>query len=124
MGRGIDRDMVKEKIGHRVIFICWKGLERSVAMSELFKDFGVDTDFYNMGTQGMKSNTDDEVKKQIDDRLPYIIYSQGSSKPEFEDKEKAVDRLKKLGYSPVIKSMEDLMAMVYGAGGDPEMKLA
>ncbi|MFC1710193.1 hypothetical protein ACFL0F_00850 [Patescibacteria group bacterium] len=102
-----------------MIFICHYGQERSRAAADAYKDIGAKAGHFTGGTRNLNRLTEDEIRKQISPGSQvYLIYDQGSPQNEYEEKEKAVRKLKEMGIDYTILETSGLRTILFDQGVD------
>lgn len=91
--RGVEALREKESI-----FICFKGEERSRAITKVFKDKGLPARYFDEGTRKLATMSLKNIEKEnFEDGNVFIIYDQGSSSEEFFAKEETERKLDECG---------------------------
>ncbi|HET7099151.1 MAG TPA: hypothetical protein VFI61_02895 [Patescibacteria group bacterium] len=102
-----------------IIFICYMGLERSRAITEVYQAAGIDATYFEGGTKRLSSLDIKEIRKEIGNYRPVIIYDQGSpSEKEYACKMRACELLDKANISYDVKETTTIIAMAFAAGGN------
>lgn len=104
--------------GDPLMFICFLGKERSVAIQRVFKDSGKDAAYFSGGTRRLSTLTPEEVSRELGRYHPVLIYDQGSSSMEHGCKEKSMDILDKIGKDYTVWDTTKLMIAAIELGKD------
>ena len=99
-------------------YICHLGLQRSRATAEALRSKGIKAKHFEGGTDRLTKLSPNEIKKELGKSPVTLIYDMSGSDDQFNNKEKALEKLKAAGIKPDVVDIATIAACLHDNGLD------